>query len=74
MRIVNKKKFISRIIEILIIIVTIILTIKSIAYATALRGYEAFGGEYLIPLLGLITIMIIETILKESENKKHGKR
>lgn len=74
MRIVNKKKFISRIIEILIIIVTIILTIKSIAYATELRGYEAFGGEYLIPLLGLITIMIIETILEESENKKHGKR
>lgn len=74
MRIVNKKKFISRIIEILIIIVTIILTIKSIDYATALRGYEAFGGEYLIPLLGLITIMIIETILEESENKKHGKR
>lgn len=74
MRIVNKKKFISRIIEILIIIVTIILTIKSIAYATALRGYETFGGEYLIPLLGLITIMIIETILEESENKKHGKR
>lgn len=33
MKIVNKKKFIVRIIELLVIIATIILTVKAIAYA-----------------------------------------
>ncbi len=70
MKIVNKKKFIVRIIEILIIIATIILTIISIDYATKMRGYDAFGGEYLIPILGLLIILVIETIYEESEEKK----
>ena len=78
MRIINKKKFIVRILEILNIIATIILTILSIKYATKIRGHQAFGGEYLVPVLGLIVILVLESILEESEekkgNRKNGKR
>ncbi len=70
MKVVNKKKFIIRILEVSIIMATIILTIVSINYANKIRGYQAFGGEYLVPLLGLLLILIIETIYEESENKK----
>ncbi len=70
MKIINKKKFIVRIIELLVIIATIILTIKAIGYATLIRGYKGYGGEYLIPILGLIIVLVLETILEESENKK----
>lgn len=73
MKIVNKKKFIIRIIELLVIIATIILTIKSIQYATIIRDYKGYGGEYLVPILGLIIVLVLESILEESENKKHGK-
>ncbi len=73
MKIVNKKKFIIRIIELLVIIATIILTIKAVQYATIVRGYKGYGGEYLVPVLGLILILILESILEESENKKNGK-
>lgn len=65
MKIVNKKKFIVRIIELLVIIATIILTVKAIAYATAIRGYKAYGGEYLIPIIGLVIILVLEAILEE---------
>lgn len=71
MKVVNKKKFIIRILEVLIIIATIILTIVSINYANKIRGYQAFGGEYLVPVLGVLLILIIETIYEESENKKN---
>lgn len=78
MKIVNKKKFVVRILEILVIIGTIILTILSINYANKLRGYQAYGGEYLIPILGLLVVLVIETIYEESEEnkrrRKHGKR
>ena len=78
MKIVNKKKFIIRILELLTIIATIILTILSIKYATKIRGHQAFGGEYLVPVLGLIIILVLESILEESEekkgNSKNGKR
>ena len=70
MKIVNKKKFIVRIIEILIIIATIILTILATNYANKIRGYSAMGGEYLIPILGLLIILVIETVYEESEEKK----
>lgn len=73
MKIVNKKKFIVRIIEILVIIATIILTVKAIAYATAIRGYKAYGGEYLIPIIGLVIILVLEAILEESEENKNQK-
>lgn len=71
MKIINKKKFIVRILELLVIIATIITTPIAIKYATAVRGYEAVGEEYLIPLLGLVIIMVIETFYEESEAKKN---
>lgn len=74
MKIVNRKKFITRILEILVIIGTIILTPLAINYANQLRGYEAFGGEYLIPMLGLVIILIIETIYEESEKRNENRR
>ena len=67
---VNKKKLIVRILELLVIIATIILTPMAIKYATAVRGYEAVGGEYLIPLLALCIILIIETIYEVTEDEK----
>ena len=78
---INKKKLIMRIIELVIIIATIVLTPMAIKYATAVRGYEAVGGEYLLPIFALVIILIIETIYEESEEKrkqqcrggKHGK-
>ena len=60
MKIVNKKKFLVRILEIAIFIGTII------------RGHIAYGGEYLIPIGGLLIILVIETIYEESESKKRG--
>ena len=68
---INKKRFIIRILELVVSLATIILTPIAIKYATAVRGYEAVGGEYLIPLLGLVIIMVIETIYQESEAKKN---
>lgn len=70
MKISDKKKFIVRVIEILVIIVTIIVTPIAIKYATAVRGYEAVGGEYLLPLLALCIILIIETIYEVTEDEK----
>ncbi len=78
MRISDKKKFVIRIVEILIIIATIILTILAISYANKVRGYEAYGGEYLIPVAGLLIVLIIEDIYQENEKKRkkvrHGKK
>ena len=74
MKVVNKGKLISRIIEFLIIIGTIILTPKAIIYANICRGYKGYGGEYIIPVLGLLAILVIETILEEREVKKHARR
>lgn len=75
---INKKKLIVRIIELIIIIATIIVTPLAIKYATAVRGYDAIGGEYLIPFISLLAIVVIEDIYQESEKKKkkeskHGK-
>ena len=72
MKIVNKKKFLVRILEIAVIIGTIILTILAINYANKIRGHIAYGGEYLIPIGGLLIILVIETIYEESESKKRG--
>ena len=78
MKISNKKKFIVRVMEASVIISTIIFAILAIKYATAVRGYDAIGGEYLIPIVGLLIVMIIEDIYQESEKKgkkeKHGKK
>lgn len=72
MKIVNKKKFLVRILEIVVFISTIILTILAINYANKVRGHIAYGGEYLIPIGGLLIILVIETIYEESESKKRG--
>ncbi len=72
MKIVNKKKFLVRILEIVVFIGTIILTILAINYANKVRGHIAYGGEYLIPIGGLLIILVIETIYEESESKKRG--
>ncbi len=67
---INKKKLIVRIIELIIIIATIIVTPLAIKYATAVRGYDAIGGEYLIPIMSLLAILVIEDIYQASEEKK----
>ncbi len=67
---VNKIKMIIRILEAIVILATIILTPIAIKYATTVRGYEAVGGEYFIPILGLAIILVLETILEESEVRK----
>lgn len=72
MKIVNKKKFLVRILEVVVFIGTIVLTILAINYANKIRGRIAYGGEYLIPILGLLIILVIETIYEESEDKKRG--
>lgn len=52
-----------RIIEILILLITIKLTPAVIEYANSVRCYKAYGGEYLIPLFGLLVVFIIETAI-----------
>lgn len=71
MKIVNKKKFFVRFIELLVIVLTIIITVISIKYANKIRGYRAIGGEYLIPIIGLIILLAIEELYQKSENKKN---
>lgn len=71
---INKKKLIIRIIELIIIIATIILTPMAIEYATAQRGYDAMGGEYLLPIIALVIILVIETIYEESEEKRKNEK
>lgn len=68
MKITNKKKFIVRILELITIIATIILTIVSIKYANRIRGYKAFGGEYLVPVFGLIIVLVLESFFDEDQN------
>lgn len=74
MRIHNKKKFIVRTIEMLIILATLILTPIAIIYASRLRGYAAIGGEYFIPLLSSIILLLIESIYEESEERRKNKK
>lgn len=65
MKVINRKKFIVRIIEIVIVIATIVLTLVSINYVNKIRGHIAYGGEYLIPVFGLLLILVLETNLEE---------
>lgn len=73
-KIVDKNKFITRILELIILGLTTILTPLAINYANIFRGYKAFGGEYLVPIFGLLIILVIETIYEEAENKNGGKK
>lgn len=72
MRIRNKNRFIIRTIETLVILITIILTPIAIIYANKIRGHTAYGGEWLIPIISLMIILILEEYL-ESEDKKNEK-
>lgn len=74
MKKINKKKLIVRILELLVIIATIILTPIAIKYATVVRGYKAVGGEYLLPIFALVIILIIETIYEETEENRKNKK
>ncbi len=74
MKIKNKKKFIARTLELIVFIATLILTPLAINYANTLRGHKAFGGEYLVPVFGLLIILVIETIYEESQNKKNRRK
>ena len=56
------RKLTIRIIELIIIIATIVLTQSAIDYATALRGYIAYGGEYLIPMIGFVVLAMIDEL------------
>ena len=66
MKVTDKLKFKTRITELIIIITTIVLTIISVNYATSWRGYNACGGEYLIPVMGALIIYLIEERRKEN--------
>lgn len=74
MQISNKKKFIARVIEIIIFILSIILTPIAIIYANKIRGHTAYGGEWLIPIFGLLIILFLEEYLGNEEKKNENKR
>lgn len=69
MKIINMKKFITRILDLVIIILTTLVTPMAINYANAWRGYKGYGGEYLLPILGLLAILVTETIYEESNRR-----
>ena len=64
MKITDRRKFITRILDLIVILCTSILTPAAIHYATLERGHQAFGGEYL-----LIIVMIIEAVYEESNRR-----
>lgn len=68
-----KVRIIVRIVQLVIIILTLILTKIVINYAFIERGYEAIGGEYLIPILGLLIVVIIEDEYRKYKNRKEEK-
>ena len=65
-----RKKSITIYNLILIIIITIIVTRWAIDYTTTRRGYEVIGGEYTIPIFGLLSILIIEDVYQEYEKRR----
>lgn len=74
-KVTNKKKFIVRTIEIIIVLATIILTVWAIKYANQVRGYKGFGGELLLPIISLMIILILEEYLEsEEKNEKKNKK
>ncbi len=61
-----------RIIEILIIIISIRLTPVAIEYANSIRHYKAYGGECLLPLFGVLVAFAIETAVEIISEMKKG--
>ena len=64
MKIANKRKFRLRLIEIMILVATILITTISIAYTNEARINQAIGGECLIPIIGLIAVLNLEDYKK----------
>ena len=60
----------AKIVYLLIIIFSVIITPHAIEYATNIRGYKAYGGEYLIPILGWIIATVFYEICKEINHRK----
>lgn len=74
MKITNRKKFIVRIIEIIIVLSTIIFIALAIKYVSQVRGYKGLGGELLLPIISLMIILILEEYLEsEEKNEKKNK-
>lgn len=60
----------ARIVYFLIILFSIAITPYVAEYATNIRGYKAYGGEYLIPLLGWIIATVYYEICKEINHRQ----
>ena len=56
------------------LIVTAILTILAFKYAKIERGYNAFGGEVLIPPLCWIVLYLAPKMFKEIKKAKGGNK
>lgn len=65
---------IVRIVYLFFILISIIITPYMIEYATKIRGYKAYGGEYLIPLLGWAIATIFYEVCKEINDRKKLKK
>ena len=52
--------------------VTAILTVLAFKYAKIERGYNAFGGEVLIPLLCWVVLFLAPKMAKEIKKVKGG--
>ena len=57
-----------------IILSSIVVTPYAVEYATKMRGYKAYGGEYLIPIFGWIIATVFYEICKENNKKKITRR
>lgn len=60
----------AKMVYLFIILLSIVVTPYAIEYATKLRGYKAYGGEYLIPVLGWIIATIFYEICREKNNRR----
>lgn len=56
------------------LIVTAILTVLAFKYAKIERGYNAFGGEALIPFLCWIVLYLAPKMFKEIKKAKGGNK
>ena len=54
--------------------ITVVLTILAFKYAKIERGYNAFGGEVLIPPLCWIVLFLAPKMVKECRKSKGGNK
>lgn len=62
-----------RVVYLFFILFSITITPKIAEYATKIRGYKAYGGEYLIPVLGWIIATVFYEIFKSINNSEKFK-